>query len=102
MDSLEVYWNGALVGAMESPVPDMWYLEGVWRAAPESAAADFVQAASSLDVKAVMADWEKGILVELHEAEGRIPAIVMAPVGPTMFVRRISQESLSLLIRRKT
>jgi hypothetical protein len=41
-----VFWKRELVGYIENPETDMWYVDGIWRVKDNEAAIEFVNVAS--------------------------------------------------------
>lgn len=87
----QVLSRGEIVGELIDAIPDMWYLEGAFAPMQTQAAERFVQAASSLDAKAVDQNPKTGIRVLVRDNPDAEPTVflVMSLSGGRLFGRLV-------------
>ncbi|MDO7876264.1 hypothetical protein Q5H93_16080 [Hymenobacter sp. ASUV-10] len=87
----QIIWQGTPVGIFDEPQPDMAYLEGRLLLNQTAAAASFEAAASQLNPREVMFNFDKGLKIELQTEDGETThAVVIALDGQSLFVRRMA------------
>jgi hypothetical protein len=99
MSRLQVTWRGYLVGFIEDPVPNMWYLEGKWLPENSLYAQEFHNVTALLNPAEVLQNPAQGVAVYLSKSEAvreETLAIVVAPPEATLLVRRVFNEEAKL------
>jgi hypothetical protein len=92
-ERLAVVWQGEVVGFLDDPVPDMWYLEGRWTSAGIPATLRFIEESLPLDARSSVLQgsdlWVELKSVDAGREDRPIDATVMCAPGETLFVRRM-------------
>ncbi len=102
-DSLLVSWRDNIVGELQNPMPDMWYLDGEWVSNGSKHAQDFEILVRNFDTKQVYQDHTKGtraLLFETKSLEGSgINAVIISLTDNRLFLRRVfEKEAIEWLV----
>lgn len=88
---MEIFSRNRLVGRLDDPIPDMWYLEGHFTPAETEAGEAFAERARQVDTPVALIDHTKAIRAVLQETTDRtnIHFVILGLRGDRMFGRRV-------------
>ena len=99
---IPIFWKKDYVGDLINPMPDMWYLEGLWEPTKSQRGQEFKQLISSFDTKVVLADWREGALVELYKKNSAKYALAISLSEEWLYLRIVTnQQNIDLLKRER-
>ena len=101
MGRIKVSWHDEVVGFIDEPASDMWYLEGRWVPSEGQMTTEFLHVAQDLNLERCMREGD-GLVVELAEENGKpIMGLVMSAPGETIFVRQVFDERAKEMLRER-
>jgi hypothetical protein len=89
--SLDVFSRGVLIGHLEKPMPDMWYLEGRWVGEDTAAAREFESVVATIDVRDALRDPSLGRRIEIADpgSTQRTHAVALSLGDGMLMMRRV-------------
>lgn len=95
---MNIFYQNELVGTVENPINDMWYIEGVWSPAQSEAGNSFNALFRLQDMKSNFSEL-KGVLIGWSENDSLFDGLAFGILESVFVFRMLNQGSKELLLK---